>query len=126
VGRVSVLIALSVEWSLHEQVIEAALECGNVSLSQALLQALLRRFPDSSRVQALKVALLAAHHGTWGCDPEHHGTQGMHFEACGNYEAAEDVYNQLLKQPAGATIGLKRLVSAPCPPSSRPCQPSQH
>lgn len=77
-------------WALHEQVIEASLECGNLSLAQVLLQGLLRRFPESNRVQTLK---------------------GMLFEAHGNFDAAEEIYTKIAKQPSGSAIGQKRLAA---------------
>lgn len=76
-------------WQLHEEVAIAALSCGRPSIADTLIAALEKRFPRSKRLLCLK---------------------GMAFEAIGNFDGAEKLYDEALEVTPTFAEALKRKV----------------
>ncbi|KDO28497.1 hypothetical protein SPRG_06736 [Saprolegnia parasitica CBS 223.65] len=77
-------------WTIHEQVLIAALDLGAMDVVDSTFLALKNKFPDSSRVLRL---------------------EGMIFEAQGKYAQADALYKDILaKNPANMLV-MKRQVS---------------
>jgi len=79
----------STVWNLYEQICIAALDNGDSNFANECITILLKKFPNSSRVGRLV---------------------GMQNEQCGKYEAALEVYNDLLKKNPANLMVLKRKV----------------
>lgn len=61
-------LCLSAVWDLHEQVVVAACDLGNMDLALSLVQNVHRKFPDGARASRLMVrAAAAAAVGAWAC-----------------------------------------------------------
>ncbi|WWC92308.1 uncharacterized protein L201_007262 [Kwoniella dendrophila CBS 6074] len=78
------------EWALREQLAIAALDLGQNDLSQAQINLLHRKFPDSPRVKIL---------------------DGLLLESKGKVNEAKDVYDNLLKIDETNISALQRLIS---------------
>ncbi|EFJ32913.1 hypothetical protein SELMODRAFT_167610 [Selaginella moellendorffii] len=77
-------------WTVYEQVAIAALDCQCLTAAKECIGALLKKFPDSTRVGRL---------------------EGMWFEARGSWQQAEKVYASILEEhPTDARI-LKRKIA---------------
>uniref|UniRef100_A0A7S3M0G9 ER membrane protein complex subunit 2 n=1 Tax=Spumella elongata TaxID=89044 RepID=A0A7S3M0G9_9STRA len=76
-------------WNLYEQICIAALDNGDSNFANECITILLKKFPNSSRVGRLV---------------------GMQNEQCGKYEAALEVYTDLLKKNPANLMVLKRKV----------------
>eukprot|EP00727_Mastigamoeba_balamuthi_P005621 m51a1_g1679 putative er membrane protein complex subunit 2 (266) ;mRNA; r:426119-427206 len=77
-------------WLIHEQVIMAALDLGDVALAENYTAAVARKFPGSATAKRL---------------------QGMCYEAAGNFPAAEALYAAVLKSDPANTMVMKRQVA---------------
>ncbi|GLI61847.1 hypothetical protein VaNZ11_004355 [Volvox africanus] len=77
-------------WTVYEQVAIAALDSHALQFAASVVAAINRRFPESVRAKRL---------------------QGMYYEAVGDYNKAEGVYNDLLTQDAANEMILKRMVA---------------
>lgn len=79
----------STGWQLHEEVSIAALSCGRTAIAEKLISALDKKFPGSKRVLCLR---------------------GMAFEAIGNFDGAEKLYDTALESKATFAEAIKRKV----------------
>lgn len=79
----------SAGWQLHEEVSIAALSCGRTAIAETLIAALDKKFPGSKRVLCLR---------------------GMAFEAVGNFDGAEKLYDTALESKATFAEAIKRKV----------------
>eukprot|EP00892_Ulva_mutabilis_P009155 jgi/Ulvmu1/6611/UM003_0248.1 len=76
-------------WQLHEEVAIAALSCGRPGIAEKLIGALDKRFPGSKRVLCLR---------------------GMAFEAVGDFDGAESLYDTALEAKATFAEAMKRKI----------------
>lgn len=76
-------------WNLYEQICIAALDNGDSKFANECITILLKKFPNSSRVGRLV---------------------GMQNEQSGKYEAALEVYTDLLKKNPANLMVLKRKI----------------
>jgi ER membrane protein complex subunit 2 len=78
-------------WTIHEQVLAAALDVGDLDTADSCLTALKRKFPRSARVKRL---------------------EGMILESVGNYAGAEGFYKQILTEnPANIAVVKRQIAS---------------
>jgi hypothetical protein len=117
------------DWTLHEQVATAALECGCQQKAAPLIKAVLAKFPDSLRAKRLQASRRPSRprHGPplpclrappscgAGRASNSHAAaagrpQGMYYEAVDKDEAAEQLYRRVLEEEPSNDMILKRLV----------------
>jgi ER membrane protein complex subunit 2 len=78
-------------WTIHEQVLAAALDVGDLDTADECLTALKRKFPGSARVKRL---------------------EGMILESVGNYTGAAGFYKQILTEnPANIAVVKRQIAS---------------
>lgn len=77
-------------WDVYEQTCVAALDFGETSIADQYVKLLEVRWPDSARVARLK---------------------GMVYEAKGEYDEADKIYNNMLTKSEANTLALKRQIS---------------
>lgn len=78
------------KWAIYEQVAMAALDFGRLELASECIEALRKQFPKSARVMRLS---------------------GMLFEADGDYERADSIYESLLEEDPANVLLRKRRVA---------------
>ena len=77
-------------WDVYEQTCVAALDFGETAVAEQYVKLLEMRWPGSARVARLK---------------------GMVYEARGEYDEANKIYNDMLAESEANTLALKRQVS---------------
>ena len=74
-------------WDVYEQTCVAALDFGETTVAEQYVKLLEMRWPGSARVARLK---------------------GMVYEARGEYDEANKIYNDMLAESEANTLALKR------------------
>ncbi|CAM9970486.1 unnamed protein product, partial [Ectocarpus sp. 13 AM-2016] len=77
-------------WVIHEQMVTAALDSGDVPTAHEHLQVLTRKFPGSQRVRRL---------------------EGMRCEAEGSFAAAAAIYEEMVEANPANSLARKRQVA---------------
>eukprot|EP00164_Ancoracysta_twista_P005263 GFYU01007204.1.p1 GENE.GFYU01007204.1~~GFYU01007204.1.p1 ORF type:complete len:294 (-),score=83.71 GFYU01007204.1:24-905(-) len=77
-------------YTVLEQTFLADLDCGNVDEAQMLFAELHRQFPDSTRVKKLL---------------------GMQYEAKGDFEGADEIYQEILEDDKANLVVMKRRIA---------------
>ena len=76
-------------FSHYENIFTAALDHGDLGLADKYLQLLIKKFPNSNRVKRL---------------------MGLSFESQGDFAAALDIYDEILKDTPSNLLVMKRKV----------------
>ncbi|XP_041469155.1 ER membrane protein complex subunit 2-like [Lytechinus variegatus] len=77
-------------WTIYEQVCIAALDCGDQDLASDIIDTIEQNFPSSIRGKRL---------------------EGLQYESLGEYEAAKEHYEDLLKEDPSNAMVRKRLIA---------------
>lgn len=77
-------------WTVHEQVLVSALDCGRMDLATTCYQALKQQFPKSLRVKKLR---------------------GMLFEGMDDWESACKIYKSILAEDPANLVVRKRVIA---------------